>query len=84
MCSVISPSSGTSFAEVVPQRGTAPVRLGTRDGNGFLVGGLDEVAIYPRVLSPEEVRQHYAAGTGLRNPSLERAERRRSPAIIGR
>ena len=61
------PSRGTLYSnppdwKIMPQRGTAPVRLGTRDGKGFFIGGLDEVAIYPRVLSPEEIRWHYEVG----------------------
>ncbi len=68
------PSKGTLYSNpphwnIVPQRGTAPVRLGTRDGKGFFVGGLDEAAIYPRVLSPEEIRWHYEVGAGMRKLS---------------
>lgn len=40
-------------------RGNAPLRLGTRDLHGFLSGGLDEVAIYPRVLQPAEIKTHW-------------------------
>jgi hypothetical protein len=68
------PSRGTLYSnppdwQIMPQRGTAPVRLGTREGKGFFVGGLDEVAIYPRVLSPEEIRWHYEVGAGIRKLS---------------
>jgi hypothetical protein len=42
-----------------PEHGSAPVRLGTRGLGSFLSGGLDEVAIYPRVLSAEEVFDNY-------------------------
>jgi hypothetical protein len=74
------PSKGTLYNnppdwQIMPQRGTAPVRLGTRDGKGFFIGGLDEVAIYPRVLSPEEIRWHYEVGAGMRKlsgPELEK------------
>lgn len=51
---------------IYPAHGNAPVRLGTRDKAGFLVGGLDEVAIYPCVLSAEEIRLHYETGIELR------------------
>lgn len=44
-------------------RGHAPVRLGTRDLRGFLTGGLDEVAIYPRVLDPAEIKAHWLRAT---------------------
>ena len=58
------PSSGTLYRtfDIVPAHGTAPVRLGTRDLGSFLLGGLDEVAIYPRVLTPDEVLENYNAG----------------------
>jgi hypothetical protein len=59
-------SSGTLYKtfEVKPKHGRAPVRLGTRDLKSFLTGGLDEVAIYPRVLTPEEILRHYKAAQG--------------------
>jgi hypothetical protein len=55
-------SPGTLYAtyNIHPAHGTAPVRLGTRDQGSFLMGGLDEVAIYPRVLSAQEVLDNYA------------------------
>jgi hypothetical protein len=47
-----------------------PVRLGTRDAAtvggaavSYLVGGLDEVAIYPRALSAEDILENYATAT---------------------
>ena len=45
--------------------GLAPVRLGTRDLGRFLTGALDEVAIYPRVLSATEVLDNYRIGKGF-------------------
>jgi hypothetical protein len=54
---------------IMPAHGKAPVRLGTRDRKGFLIGGLDEVAIYPRVLTAEEIRLHYEIGAGARKLS---------------
>jgi hypothetical protein len=59
------PSSGTLYSTygIVPAHGTAPLRLGTRDNLSFtLNGGLDEVAIYPRVLTPGEIIENYNAG----------------------
>jgi hypothetical protein len=55
------PSSGTLYRTygIYPANGTAPLRLGTRDFGSFLTGGLDEVAIYPRVLSPDEILENY-------------------------
>ena len=47
---------------VQPTHGTAPLRLGTRDLTSFLIGALDEVAIYPRVLRPDEILSNYKLG----------------------
>lgn len=66
------PSSGTLYKsfDIVPAHGTLPVRLGTRDAattgtasSGYLTGALDEVAIYPRVLSAQEILENYQAAT---------------------
>ena len=59
-------SPGTLYKSygIRPQHGGAPVRLGTRDLRSFLTGGLDEVAICPRVLTAEEVRQHWRVARG--------------------
>ena len=65
------PSSGTLYFNagswsVVPKSGDTPLRLATRSvtANSFLTGGIDEVAIYPRVLTHEQVRKHYDVGMG--------------------
>jgi hypothetical protein len=57
------PAVGTLYSsfDIVPRPGKAPVRLGTRDLASFLSGGLDEVAIYPRVLTAKEVTAHWQA-----------------------
>jgi hypothetical protein len=47
---------------VLPAHNTAPLRLGTRDGKSFLIGALDEVAIYPRVLRADEILANYKLG----------------------
>jgi hypothetical protein len=59
-------SSGTLYATfgIRPRHGQAPVRLGTRDLRSFLTGGLSEVAIYPRVLTAVEIRNHWLAAQG--------------------
>jgi hypothetical protein len=56
---------GALFREynVRPAHGSAPVRLGTGDLKSFLVGGLDEVAIYPRVLNSAEILENYKSGS---------------------
>ena len=65
------PSSGTLYSTygIMPVHGALPLRLGTRDaamsGNAaisYLNGGLDEVAIYPRVLSGPEILENYNFG----------------------
>ncbi len=47
---------------IVPVHGSTPVRFGTRDRKSFLIGGLDEVAIYPRVLNAAEILDNYQSG----------------------
>jgi hypothetical protein len=60
------PDLGTLYCNpcfaIQPVHNTAPLRLGTRDRASFLVGALDEVAIYPRVLRPDEVLSNYKLG----------------------
>ena len=46
----------------MPVHGTAPLRLGTRDKVSFFRGALDEVAIYPRVLTADEILENYQTG----------------------
>jgi concanavalin A-like lectin/glucanase superfamily protein len=66
------PSPGTLYRtySIMPANGPLPVRLGTRDaaisGSGsvsYLTGGLDEVAIYPRALSADEILENYTTAT---------------------
>ena len=54
-------SPGTLYKNyhILPRHGQAPVRLGTRDLRSYLTGGLDEIAIYPRVLPPDEILLHW-------------------------
>ena len=58
------PAHGTLYStyDIMPADGGAPVRFATRDGNSFFTGGLDEVAIYPRVLTGAEIMENYTAG----------------------
>ena len=64
------PSPGTLYRNpkwrIKPKHGSAPLRLGTYDLSSFLTGGLDEVALYPRVLTAKEVLENYQAGKGHR------------------
>jgi hypothetical protein len=59
------PDAATLYStyDVTPTPGAAPLRLGTRDKLSYLHGGLDEVAIYPRVLSAEEIKKAYQLGS---------------------
>jgi len=59
------PSHVTLYStyKIVPTHGPAPVRLGTRDLDSFLFGALDDVAIYPRVLTAQEILENYNAGS---------------------
>lgn len=50
---------------IFPEAGDAPLRFGTRSCDNSLVGGLAEVAVYPRVLEEDEIQQHFQAGIGV-------------------
>jgi hypothetical protein len=52
------------YWKIKPVAKTAPLRLGTQDKMGFLIGAIDEVAIYPRVLTAEEIFENYQIGMG--------------------
>ncbi len=62
------PSAGVLYNnpqwQIKPVSGTAPLRLGTRNSKHFLAGAIDEVAIYPRVLTAKEVSGNYNLGKG--------------------
>jgi hypothetical protein len=64
------PARGTLYNnpkwKIKPVHGASPVRLGTYSLKSFLIGGLDEVAIYPRVLTAREILDNYRAGSGKR------------------
>jgi len=49
--------------------GSAPLRIGTRDFHSWFLGAVDEVAIYPRLLSDAEIQQHYQLALA-ENPGL--------------
>lgn len=55
--------------DIVPAHGTAPLRFGTRDLATFLTGALDEIAIYPKVLSAAEILDHYQTATAICSPT---------------
>ncbi len=47
---------------IVPEHGTAPVRIGTRDRQSFFQGAISRVAIYGAPLSAAALRDHAQAG----------------------
>jgi hypothetical protein len=57
-----SPGAFYSSYQVMPKAGSAPLRFGSRDLKSFFTGALDEVAIYPRVLTAREVADNFRAG----------------------
>ena len=42
---------------IVPQNGTSPIRVGTRDFASFFKGAIDNIYIYNRALSATEIQQ---------------------------
>ncbi|MCX7006146.1 MAG: hypothetical protein NTY53_02670 [Kiritimatiellaeota bacterium] len=46
---------------IVPEHGSAPVRIGTRDFQSFFHGAISRVAIYGAPLSADTIRDHYQA-----------------------
>jgi hypothetical protein len=53
-----SPGLG-GYKEIIPGQGTCPVRIGTADMASFFEGGIDELKIWNRALSPKEILQNY-------------------------
>jgi hypothetical protein len=47
---------------ILPQHGTAPLRLGTRDFNSYFLGGLAEVRLWNRALTATEISNLYSSG----------------------
>lgn len=58
-----STSRGARYSsyQIQPQRGSAPLRLGTRDLRSFIACGLADVAVYPRVLSAGEIMDNFTS-----------------------
>ena len=64
----VSDATGTRTG--TPRTDTAPLTIGKAANHTFFPGRLDEVAIYNRALTPEEVFEHYTVGiTGVPEPS---------------
>ncbi len=53
--------SDTYTGKIVPQAGSAPVRIGTRDLHSFFLGGIRQVRIWNRVLTALEVENLYTS-----------------------
>lgn len=54
------PLSGYS---IVPQNGTAPLRIGTRDFASYFKGAIDNLYVYNRVLTDAEIQSLYTDST---------------------
>jgi hypothetical protein len=78
------PSPGTLYKNynVVPFHRSSPLRLATRDVGSLLIGALDEVAIYPRVLSAEEIAENYVNGVSASTRSLN-VDKALVPFVLG-
>jgi hypothetical protein len=48
---------------VIPQSGSAPIRVATRDFNSFFQGAIGKVALYQYELSPIQISAHFTAMT---------------------
>jgi hypothetical protein len=67
------PNEGGAFYEnhdseglnwhIYPKNGSAPVNVGTEDDSDYFDGALDEVAIFSRKLTAEEIKSLYDAAT---------------------
>jgi hypothetical protein len=47
--------------DIVPENGSAPVRIGTRDRNSFFQGAIARVAFYDTLLDESQIAGHFAA-----------------------
>jgi hypothetical protein len=52
---------GNKLFNIVPAHTRTPLRLGAQDLQSFLVGGLQDVAVYPRVLTAAEIMENFKA-----------------------
>jgi concanavalin A-like lectin/glucanase superfamily protein len=57
-----SPGALYKAYDIKSVAGDAPLRFGTRDKKSFFSGAVDEVAIYPRVLTAREIADNCRAG----------------------
>jgi hypothetical protein len=52
---IIRETTSLAEFETVPANGTAPMRVGTRDGESFFQGAVGKVAVYDRLMTPAEI-----------------------------
>jgi len=64
---------------IVPEHGSAPVRIGTRDRQSYFQGAISRVAIYGAALSADTIRDHYQARGGSAYDALILGE----PDLVG-
>lgn len=57
---VLRDSDTFSSYDIIPQNGSAPLRIGTRDFASYFKGCLDDLRIYNRVLTQSEINALYA------------------------
>lgn len=64
------PESGSLYNsyQITPGNGDAPLRFATRDKQSFLTGALDEIAIFDRKLTGDEISELYEAAILHKRP----------------
>jgi len=62
---VLRKTTPLSQFNVVPQPGSAPLRIATRDFGSFFKGAIGKFAIYRRALTQPQLQAHYHVMTGL-------------------
>jgi|GEM_PF-1796120 len=67
----VNRDNDTYYEIINPEKGNASLNFGTRDGNSYFNGSLDEIRIYNRTLSNWEINHLYNSGKN-RNNSLTR------------
>jgi WD40 repeat protein len=65
-------SLASKEADVIIPYPDAPLTIGWAEGTGFVGGLIDEVAIYNRALSPEEVKARWSALAPATKPGAEK------------
>jgi hypothetical protein len=58
---IIRQTTSLEQFKTVPKNGTAPMRIGTRDGENFFQGAVAKLAVYDRLLTPDEITARITA-----------------------